>query len=59
MPHEKLEHPLRIQGIKAELVFIDASDDTLLQRFSETRRKHPLSSDVFSLAEAIERERVE
>ena len=48
---------LRIQGIKAELVFIDASDDTLLQRFSETRRKHPLSSDVFSLAEAIERER--
>lgn len=44
-------------GANAELVFIDASDETLLQRFSETRRKHPLSSDVFSLAEAIQRER--
>ncbi|MEQ8659547.1 MAG: RNase adapter RapZ [Gammaproteobacteria bacterium] len=48
---------LREQGVDAELVFIDASDETLLQRFSETRRKHPLSSDVFSLAEAIQRER--
>lgn len=46
------------QGVDAELIFIDASDETLLQRFSETRRKHPLSSDVFSLAEAIQRERV-
>ncbi|MEQ8233726.1 MAG: RNase adapter RapZ, partial [Gammaproteobacteria bacterium] len=45
------------QGVSTELVFIDASDETLLQRFSETRRKHPLSSDVFSLAEAIQRER--
>jgi len=48
---------LRAQGVNAELLFIDASDDTLLQRFSETRRKHPLSSAEMSLPAAIERER--
>lgn len=42
---------------RAELVFVDASDDTLLQRFSETRRKHPLSADGVPLVEAIRRER--
>lgn len=45
------------QNVAAELLFIDASDETLLQRFSETRRKHPLSSDETSLLEAIEMER--
>ena len=48
---------LRAQGVNAELLFIDASDDTLLQRFSETRRKHPLSSSELSLPAAIENER--
>ncbi|MGE0858117.1 MAG: RNase adapter RapZ [Gammaproteobacteria bacterium] len=42
---------------KAELVFVDASDETLLRRYSETRRKHPLSSDHVPLAEAIAQER--
>ena len=45
------------QGVHAELLFIDASDEALLQRFSETRRRHPLSGGGTSLAAAIERER--
>lgn len=48
---------LHQRGVQAELVFVDASDVTLLQRFSETRRRHPLSSDDTALADAIERER--
>ncbi len=42
---------------RAELIFVDASDDTLLARFSETRRKHPLSADGVTLVEAIRQER--
>lgn len=45
------------RGVQAELLFIDASDETLLKRFSETRRRHPLSADDFALDAAIERER--
>lgn len=48
---------LQTQSVRAELVFVDASDETLLQRFSETRRKHPLSSPDLPLAEAIAQER--
>ena len=48
---------LHKRGVTAELVFVDASDATLLQRFSETRRKHPLSSEDTTLADAIVRER--
>ena len=42
---------------RAELIFVDASDETLLRRYSETRRKHPLSSGEVPLAEAIAQER--
>lgn len=45
------------QGVEAELLFIDASDETLLKRFSETRRRHPLSAEGFALADAIGQER--
>ena len=38
-------------------VFLDARDDVLIQRFSETRRRHPMASDDTSLAEAIQQER--
>lgn len=48
---------LRAMGIKVEVVFLDADEAILLKRFSETRRKHPLSSKTVSLAEAIARER--
>lgn len=49
---------LRADGLTCEIVFLQARDDILLSRFSETRRKHPLSSDVVSLPEAIANERV-
>jgi UPF0042 nucleotide-binding protein len=38
-------------------IFLDARDDTLIQRFSETRRRHPLAEENLTLAEAIARER--
>lgn len=48
---------LRADGVECEVLFLQASDDVLLSRFSETRRKHPLSSDEVSLREAIAHER--
>ncbi|MDR2092243.1 MAG: RNase adapter RapZ [Azoarcus sp.] len=38
-------------------IFLDARDDTLIARFSETRRRHPLAGENISLEEAIRRER--
>ncbi|RZU97877.1 RNase adapter RapZ [Spiribacter vilamensis] len=45
------------QGIRTEIVFLDADDATLLKRFSETRRRHPLSGPDMPLNEAIRGER--
>lgn len=42
--------------VDCTVVFLDASDETLIKRFSETRRRHPLSRDNTPLREAIERE---
>jgi len=39
-----------------DVIFIDADDKTLLKRFSETRRRHPLTAEGLSLAEAIKTE---
>ena len=49
-------HALRAMGHDVEVIFLDASDEALLRRFSETRRPHPLGAfgDVLS---AIQRER--
>lgn len=44
-------------GIESEIFFLEADDVTLLKRFSETRRKHPLSDDEVPLNEAILQER--
>lgn len=48
---------LEDSGLDCEIFFVHAGDETLLQRFSETRRKHPLTRDGITLAEAIELER--
>jgi UPF0042 nucleotide-binding protein len=48
---------LRSAGIDCELLFITASEDALLRRYAETRRKHPLSRGSMSLRDAIELER--
>ncbi|MDA9368470.1 RNase adapter RapZ [Flavobacteriaceae bacterium] len=46
------------ESIESKVLFLDASDPILIKRFSETRRKHPLSTQQRSLAEAIAHERV-
>lgn len=40
-------------GIQCDILFLAATDDVLIKRFSETRRKHPLTDGNMSLAEAI------
>jgi len=44
-------------GVTTKVVFLDAQDDTLVTRFSETRRKHPLSRNGAPLEAAIVAER--
>lgn len=41
---EILKH-LKDQGYKYEILFLDASDEVLIKRFKESRRKHPLAPD--------------
>jgi UPF0042 nucleotide-binding protein len=45
------------EAIDLRFIFLDARDDVLIQRFSETRRRHPLAVGNVTLAEAIARER--
>jgi RNase adapter protein RapZ len=49
LKHLRRDHPIA-------LVFIDASEDSLLMRYSETRRPHPLGKDV-SVRESLRQER--
>ena len=44
-------------GLDATLLFFDATDEALLRRYSDTRRKHPLAHFGLSLPESITRER--
>jgi UPF0042 nucleotide-binding protein len=57
---------LKDQGLRVDSIFLDATTDTLIRRFSETRRRHPLSQvgqkkeltdQRHALTEAIELER--
>ena len=47
----------RSAGWNVRFVYLDAKVDTLVKRFSETRRRHPFSSDARTLTEAIDYER--
>lgn len=49
--YKKLRHALRTR-----LLFLEAEDDTLMRRYSETRRPHPLGTDL-SVAKSLEFER--
>lgn len=49
---------LRGQGVAYKILFLDADDDSLMQRFNETRRRHPLSEEYSDLREAIAAERL-
>ena len=48
---------LKSSGIAVQVLFLESSIETLVKRFSETRRKHPLSNTMTTLAESISRER--
>ena len=61
-PHEVATVPqlideLKRSGIHCEVLFLVASDEELLRRFAETRRKHPMSREHLGLHEAIALER--
>lgn len=55
--YDQVLEQLQGLGIQTDTLFLDARDDVLLARFSATRRRHPLSTDVISLSEAIEQEK--
>jgi UPF0042 nucleotide-binding protein len=46
-----------IADLDHEIIFLDSDDDVLLQRFSETRRRHPLSDNQTDLRTALTREK--
>lgn len=48
---------LTTEGLDVQLVFLDTRDETLIKRFSDTRRRHPLATDDRALADAIALER--
>jgi RNase adapter protein RapZ len=48
---------LRASDLSVEVVFLHASDEVLLKRYSETRRRHPLDLGSVPLREAINQER--
>jgi len=48
---------LKTRGIDCRVLFLEAAATTLLRRYSETRRRHPLAGAGLTLAEAIDQER--
>lgn len=48
---------LKGQNVTVHVLFLDAKTDTLVKRFSETRRMHPLSDGVRTLPECVQYER--
>jgi UPF0042 nucleotide-binding protein len=52
----RLVRELREAGVHCEIVFLEADHEILIQRFSETRRRHPLTDAQHDLESAIEQE---
>jgi UPF0042 nucleotide-binding protein len=48
---------LRNQGVRTDILFLHANQDVLLQRYSESRRRHPLAVHGAELRKAIDKER--
>ena len=53
---QHIEH-LKTVSTEVSVLFLDSNTDTLVKRFSETRRRHPLSNDGRTLPESIHLER--
>ena len=54
--HKEIFDDLREQGYQLEIIFLEASEEALLKRYSQTRRQHPVS-DGRDLLESIRSER--
>lgn len=62
LPDELVKVPQMISSLKAtgmqvDVIFLDATDEVVVKRYAESRRRHPLSRQGLSLAEAIRSER--
>lgn len=53
----EIYHDLLSQGFNLELVFLDASDNALIRRYSQTRRQHPLDNEYGDVGMGIRLER--
>lgn len=49
---------LASEGFAPEIIYLDAADEVLVRRYSETRRPHPLGSGDTNIVESIRRERL-
>lgn len=45
------------RGVEVKIIFLDSSNESLLRRYSESRRPHPLATDNRTLIECIQKER--
>ena len=54
----KIFEDIKAGGHTVEILFLDASDEILIRRFSETRRKHPLSDTDIRAGIGVEREQL-
>ena len=48
---------MKADGVEVHVLFLDARQDVLIRRYSETRRRHPLAHGEITLAECLVRER--
>ncbi|WP_222615442.1 RNase adapter RapZ [Persicimonas caeni] len=48
---------MRDEGVPMRIVFLEAAEDVLVRRYSETRRRHPLAEDGVTIREGIRRDR--
>jgi UPF0042 nucleotide-binding protein len=48
---------VRARGTRVDVLFLDASDESLVRRYSETRRRHPMAGEGGSVPEGIAAER--
>ena len=53
---QHIEH-VKSGHVEVRVLFLESSTETLVKRYSETRRRHPLSNDIRTLAESIHAER--
>lgn len=56
-PFPEILEQLRASGVNCEVIFLDARTPVLIRRYSETRRRHPLSSQQVDLRQALAMEK--